>query len=634
MSNAMLDTTAEKEEGEEREEQSHASSLQQQQQGRLWGRLVAINKSFENVDLEEEEDLWMGRHKSCNPLCRFEEDRKISTKHCHLFREKEEEGTNGRRGVWLEDLSSNGTYLNGKKIGKGNRVALRHGDEISLVYPAFNTMPKSSQYAAYVFQDLTRSEETTKEEEEEENIATQPLDEEEGEEGAKANEEPQQQAEETTLVAPDEVADEAKTKEPMQATAATEEHDGNSPNKRKRDVDPSATNSAPSSSTTSSSSSSTTSSSSSTVDDEAERDRKKMKKMEAIYESELVCVCCHELLHKCVTLIPCLHNVCAYCYGEWRARSPVCPQCRGKVKGLSRNHAICNLIESYLEANPDKKRDEEELKDMDANSKITDEMLRNKISYRDDDEDEEDDEEEEEEEDDDGGDRYIAPAPVVTWGFPSMTLPSFGMSFFPRSPVCSECATARIGDGFKCPTGGAHHTCTSCLRPFPNRTDVPVTVQCELCHRYYCDNYWGCTTGVGSSLKPLSEHTFTSLPSNCLNHNQAEQDILLKYLSDQGKGVSDLWADCLNSLDSGDMIFSDVLTRINVQSTNNSCESCAQHVFKSLIYPYRSNIDAEDLPEEAKGRPDCHWGQNCRTQQHNISHAKRYNHICEQTRFA
>ena len=34
----------------------------------------------------------------------------------------------------VEDFSSNGTYLNGQVIGKGNKVTLRDGDKIQIVF--------------------------------------------------------------------------------------------------------------------------------------------------------------------------------------------------------------------------------------------------------------------------------------------------------------------------------------------------------------------------------------------------------------------------------------------------------------------------------------------------------------------
>jgi pSer/pThr/pTyr-binding forkhead associated (FHA) protein len=49
----------------------------------------------------------------------------ISRVHCTLAR--------GDDGVWLEDLSTYGTYVNGERIG--SRVALRAGDRLRLGNP-------------------------------------------------------------------------------------------------------------------------------------------------------------------------------------------------------------------------------------------------------------------------------------------------------------------------------------------------------------------------------------------------------------------------------------------------------------------------------------------------------------------
>ncbi len=35
--------------------------------------------------------------------------------------------------MFLEDLSTNGTYVNARKVGKGNRVVLPHASEVILI---------------------------------------------------------------------------------------------------------------------------------------------------------------------------------------------------------------------------------------------------------------------------------------------------------------------------------------------------------------------------------------------------------------------------------------------------------------------------------------------------------------------
>lgn len=60
----------------------------------------------------------------------------LSRVHCKIF-------SLGRE-VFLEDLSSNGTFVNGKSVGKKNRRILRHFDVISLINPQ---LPESTKYS-------------------------------------------------------------------------------------------------------------------------------------------------------------------------------------------------------------------------------------------------------------------------------------------------------------------------------------------------------------------------------------------------------------------------------------------------------------------------------------------------------
>jgi hypothetical protein len=38
-------------------------------------------------------------------------------------------------------------------------------------------------------------------------------------------------------------------------------------------------------------------------------------------ESDLTCSICQEIYYRCVSVLPCLHNFCAPCYGAWAKRS-------------------------------------------------------------------------------------------------------------------------------------------------------------------------------------------------------------------------------------------------------------------------------------------------------------------------
>ncbi|GBG59520.1 hypothetical protein CBR_g38543 [Chara braunii] len=102
---------------------------------RPWGRLVAINNPFGNIMLKGGETT-IGRADAGN-------DFSISKHHCRLLKDLHTDV------VHIEDLSKNGTYVNGSLIGKGSRAVLHPGDEVCLV-SSTNELP------SYVFQLLTK----------------------------------------------------------------------------------------------------------------------------------------------------------------------------------------------------------------------------------------------------------------------------------------------------------------------------------------------------------------------------------------------------------------------------------------------------------------------------------------------
>lgn len=107
----------------------------------------------------------------------------------------------------------------------------------------------------------------------------------------------------------------------------------------------------------------------------------------------------------------------------------------------------------------------------------------------------------------------------------------------------------------------------------------------------------------------------------------------MNYLTANGKSVIDLWLACLEDANALSAYNNSPHTRKPIRSADQyACTSCAQNVFQHLVYTHRAAIGPENFPASSS-RPDCHWGRNCRTQQHNLGHAKRFNHICEQTRY-
>ncbi|CAG5133375.1 unnamed protein product [Candidula unifasciata] len=121
-------------------------------QPEAWGRLFPLGSSFVAMDLTADEYTF-GRGENCDVAFSSQAAKThqcfqaYSKVHFKLIRNKTTTGTH----TFLEDLSSNGTFVNGDKVGKGKRHVLNNNDEISLAV---------KQNKAYVFMDLNASEDS------------------------------------------------------------------------------------------------------------------------------------------------------------------------------------------------------------------------------------------------------------------------------------------------------------------------------------------------------------------------------------------------------------------------------------------------------------------------------------------
>lgn len=68
------------------------------------------------------------------------------------------------------------------------------------------------------------------------------------------------------------------------------------------------------------------------------------------------CGICLDYIYKCVTTLDCLHNFCSGCLSEWLKKNKDCPHCREKIIAVKKNPLVNNLVEKFLDINPDKKR--------------------------------------------------------------------------------------------------------------------------------------------------------------------------------------------------------------------------------------------------------------------------------------
>ncbi|KAJ5076368.1 serine/threonine-protein kinase fhke-related [Anaeramoeba ignava] len=96
-----------------------------------WGKLVSLTKGFPNFNLISNDPTIFGRLDNCNYIIA---DPRISSYHCSIYRTIDTTSQASPFIVFLKDQSSNGTFVNGKVVGKGNQVKLFHSDEISFVY--------------------------------------------------------------------------------------------------------------------------------------------------------------------------------------------------------------------------------------------------------------------------------------------------------------------------------------------------------------------------------------------------------------------------------------------------------------------------------------------------------------------
>lgn len=102
----------------------------------IWARLVATHPNYPNVDIIKD-DIIFGRRDDADVLVK---DGAISNTHCKLYREQKPEEADEADGgkpsvgtIWLEDLSTNGTFVKDQRIGKGNKLEISSGTEITLI---------------------------------------------------------------------------------------------------------------------------------------------------------------------------------------------------------------------------------------------------------------------------------------------------------------------------------------------------------------------------------------------------------------------------------------------------------------------------------------------------------------------
>jgi len=109
-----------------------------------WGRLVSLNELWPNIELDQEEHV-LGRASQCDFV--FKDQLGISGKHCIISRTPPSK--EGSQVAWIEDASTNGTFLNGEQIGKGKKLLLQSGVKVGLLVKGKNNV----ENIEYIYND-------------------------------------------------------------------------------------------------------------------------------------------------------------------------------------------------------------------------------------------------------------------------------------------------------------------------------------------------------------------------------------------------------------------------------------------------------------------------------------------------
>lgn len=81
-----------------------------------------------------------------------------------------------------------------------------------------------------------------------------------------------------------------------------------------------------------------------------------------IMQDHFECGICYLIMHKAVSVMPCMHTFCGGCLSDWFKKQKDCPVCRVKATEVKKNQLVNNFIDSYLTIHPQLKREELDIK--------------------------------------------------------------------------------------------------------------------------------------------------------------------------------------------------------------------------------------------------------------------------------
>ncbi|KAI8820755.1 uncharacterized protein EV422DRAFT_530024 [Fimicolochytrium jonesii] len=386
-------------------------------------------------------------------------------------------------------------------------------------------------------------------------------------------------------------------------------------------------------------------------------------------EDTLTCAICLSGLHQAVSCQPCLHSFCRGCLTGWikSGHSAKCPQCRGTITMAGWNHNLNALLEAYLTLNPSNARSEEEIKDLEtanmfgpgdkpmrlADTSHQDEFLSaSEDSYEDD----------EDEDDDDGlPPLHACPCPLRSAagplrGFQFHNIPpgSFSENRFEQTLLRNYLTEKRLS---------VNSVWLSGLDDIQHGRYILETILGQHKVRRAVVN----TNGGDANAAQVTDGQANAGPQPTGNAHEAtngegaagsqlgvdadaatdrEPSAGLQPVANADEATDgEASAEPLPDIEDAEHNAPEpgAAAQPNAQQAPSNpnilpelCIFCCTSIFEELCYLYREDLCLNDpsnsfLPAEARNRPNCWYGRECRTQRHNESHARRLNHVCAPT---
>lgn len=322
-------------------------------------------------------------------------------------------------------------------------------------------------------------------------------------------------------------------------------------------------------------------------------------------EQDLSCAICSEVLVNPVACCGCFHRFCGSCLVLWFERRNTCPTCRRVIKKIGDDHSTAQLIEDLLSRFPEKRRDPEELKELEKVYRPGQAVHIEESDPGD--------------EDEDGNHTDEDEDPQIEW------------------PPCPCCAPNNP-HGFQCPEPipatdppyradvyiyRNHVTCPNCPNTIP--TDWKPSWRCLTCGTVSCSALFNCASPGILGLPETHITNFSIAPHMIFHGNQVEMRRFEDWRASTNTTYPEVSRHIYNWLLGRNGGQFPILGRM-VAPDAYVCGNCTR---SALV----DNAMAWWIGEKplADNRQKCWYGWGCRTQFHNQSHAERLQHCCPET---